>query len=492
MNSFRILFLSAEIAPFAKTGGLADVGGALPKALAALGHDVRVVLPAYANIEAAYHSGSQKFSVLPSMSVPMGFGQVTAGILHTTLPGSDVPVYFIAESNLFNRPFYYGYEDDGYRFSFYSRAALHLTTALDWRPDIVHANDWHTAPAVTWLATSGRIFDEFAFMPSLYTIHNLAHQGRSPWGVFDYLGIQSYPLREEKFNQVNFMARGIHHATLVNTVSPTYSREIMTYDGGSGLDGMLRNRAFDVHGILNGLDYDEWDPGNDHYIARQFDANRLAKRADNKLALQMWAGLRQNPDIPLVGMVSRLDWQKGLDITGHVIHNLMNNFAGEVQFIVLGTGEAQYEAMFSHLAAYHYQKMAAFMTYDNTLAHLIYGGSDLFLMPSLFEPCGLGQMIAMRYGSVPVVRATGGLADTVQDGVTGFTFYDYSSEAFGQALQRAIYIYNVDRESWTSIQKNGMQADFSWQKSARGYQQLYEWGIARGNFLRLNAAGRTQ
>jgi starch synthase len=255
---------------------------------------------------------------------------------------------------------------------------------------------------------------------------------------------------------------------------------------------MLRNRAFDVHGILNGLDYDEWDPGNDHYIARQFDVNRLAKRADNKLALQMWAGLPQNPDIPLVGMVSRLDWQKGLDITGHVIHNLMNNFAGEVQFIVLGTGESRYEVMFSHLAAYHYQKMAAFMTYDNTLAHLIYGGSDLFLMPSLFEPCGLGQMIAMRYGSVPVVRATGGLADTVQDGVTGFTFYDYSSEAFGQALQRAIYIYNVDRESWTSIQKNGMQADFSWQKSARGYQQLYEWGIARGDFLRLNAAGRTQ
>lgn len=487
MTRFRILFLSAEIAPFAKTGGLADVGGALPKALATLGHDVRIVLPAYAHIETGYHSSSMQLDTLPSMSVPMGFGQVNAGVLYTSLPGSQVPVYFIAESNLFNRPFLYGYEDDGFRFAFYARAALHLTTLLDWRPDIVHANDWHAAPAITWLATSGQIYEEFRYIPSIFTIHNLAHQGRTPWGVFDYLGIQSYALREEKFNQVNFMARGIHHATLVNTVSPTYAREIMTYEGGSGLDGLLRNRAYDVHGILNGLDYDEWDPARDPFIARRFDVKRLAKRADNKLALQVRAGLAQNPDVPLVVMVSRLDWQKGLDITGHVIHNLMNNFAGEAQFIVLGTGDPQYETMFSHLAAYHSHKMAAFMAYDNTLAHLLYAGSDLFLMPSLFEPCGLGQMIAMRYGSVPVVRSTGGLADTVQEGVTGFSFYDYSSESFGQAVQRAIYIYNVDRESWISIQKNGMQADFSWEKSARGYQQLYEWATAGSRYQQLAA-----
>lgn len=479
MSLFRVLFLSAEVAPFAKTGGLADVGGSLPKALAKIGHDVRIVMPAYAAIEGAALNGNQNFQWLPSITVPMGFGELTAGIISTRLPGSKVPVYFITEGNLFNRPFYYGYADDGYRFSFYNRAALELTRALDWEPEIVHANDWHTAPAVTWLATSGQADEFFRFTPSLFTIHNLAHQGKSPWGVFDYLGIQSYSLTEENYNEVNFMARGIHHATLVNTVSPTYAREIMSSEGGAGLDGLLRQRAYDVHGILNGLDTDEWDPTNDPHLASNFDADRLPRRLENKLALQLKAGLPPNPHVPLVAMVSRLDWQKGLDITGEVIHRLMNSYAGEAQFIVLGTGDQQYHDMFSHLASYHRQKMAAFLTYDNTIAHLIYAGSDIFLMPSLFEPCGLGQMIAMHYGSVPVVRAVGGLVDTVQDGVTGFTFFNYSSDSFAQALARAIYIYNVDRESWRSMQVNGMHVDFSWQRSARGYQQLYEWAAAR-------------
>lgn len=479
MSLFRILFLSSEVAPFAKTGGLADVGGSLPKALAALGHDVRIILPAYDNIEAAAIQGKWGITNLPSISVPLGFGNVPAGIFFTKLPDSEISVYFIAEGSLFNRQNYYGYEDDGYRFSFYCRAALHLTTVLGWKPDILHANDWHAAPAVTWLDTAGRSYFDFQNIPSLFTIHNLAHQGRSPWGVFDYLGIQSFRLREENYNQVNFMARGIHHSTLINTVSPSYAREILTWDGGSGLDGLLRARANDVYGILNGLDMIEWDPANDPFLASKFNANHMEKRIENKLALQLRAGLPPNPNIPLVAMVSRLDWQKGLDITGHVIHLLMNNYAGEAQFIVLGTGSQEYEDMFSNLANYHRQKMAAFMSYDNSLAHLIYGGSDIFIMPSLFEPCGLGQMIAMRYGSVPVVRAIGGLADTVQDSVTGFSFYDYSSEAFSQALQRAIYIYTADKDGWRGIQENGMLADFTWERSARGYQQLYEWAVAR-------------
>ncbi|MFN2195618.1 MAG: glycogen synthase [Anaerolineales bacterium] len=482
MSPFRVLFLSAEVAPFAKTGGLADVGGSLPKALAAIGHDVRIVMPAFAAIEAAALNHRQDFQWLPSIRVPMGFGELTAGILSAQLPGSSVPVYFISEGSLFNRPFFYGYEDDGYRFAFYSRAALELTRALDWQPDIVHANDWHTAPAVTWLAAVGQTQADFRYMPSLFTIHNLAHQGKTPWGVFDYMGIQNYRLNEEKYNEVNFMARGIHHATLVNTVSPTYAREIMSTEGGAGLDGLLRMRAYDVHGILNGLDTVEWDPANDTLIASNFDADHLSRRIENKLALQLKAGLPPNPNIPLVGMISRLDWQKGLDITGEVIHHLMNNYAGEAQFVVLGTGDQQYHDMFTHLASYHSQKMTAFLTYDNLIAHLIYAGSDIFLMPSLFEPCGLGQMIAMHYGSVPVVRAVGGLADTVQDGVTGFTFFNYTSDSFAQALARAIYIYNIDRESWLAIQKNGMSADFSWQRSARGYQQLYEWAAARRRY----------
>jgi starch synthase len=316
-------------------------------------------------------------------------------------------------------------------------------------------------------------------MASLLTIHNLAHQGRAGWGLLDYLGIWSQSLNEEPYGEVNFMARGIYHATLVNTVSPTYAREIMTAAGGAGLDGLLRYRHFDVHGILNGLDYDEWNPATDPRLAARFSQDSLDGRIVNKRALQARANLPQRDDVPLVALISRLDWQKGLDITGHVIHLLLNSFAGEAQFVVLGTGAPEYESMFANLANYHPRKMTAFLEYNPGLAPLIYAASDLFLVPSRFEPCGLTQMIAMRYGSVPVVRATGGLADTVQDGVTGFTFFDYSSEAFWYALQRAIYIYSVDKDSWRAIQANGMATNFSWERSAHGYQQLYEWAIAR-------------
>jgi starch synthase len=271
---------------------------------------------------------------------------------------------------------------------------------------------------------------------------------------------------------------------MVNTVSPTYAREIMTPEGGQGLHGLLRYRHYDVHGILNGLDGHAWDPSSDARLARTFDASTTASRAQNKRALQARAGLPQRDDVPLVAMVTRLDAQKGLDITGHVIHLLLSGAAGEAQFVVLGTGAAVYEDMFRHICGYHRDKAAAFLSYSPDLAPLIYGGSDLFVMPSLFEPCGLGQMIAMRYGSVPVVRATGGLADTVHERVTGFTFHDYTPEAFWAALQRALYVYQSDRPRWREIQRRGMQQDFSWDRSARGYQQLYEWALARNGVRR--------
>jgi starch synthase len=476
----KILFLSAEVAPFAKTGGLGDVGGSLPKALRAMGHDVRVVMPAYRAIETDYYAGRGGLRALPGpLLVPVRGGPLPAGVYEGRLPGSDVPVYFIAERSLFDRAELYGYPDDAYRFAFYCRAALELTLALDWRPDLLHAHDWHAAPALAWLATAGQNHPHFGGWPSLFTIHNLAHQGQTDWDVFNYMGLLTHGLNEEPYGRVNFMARGIFHATLINTVSPTYAREIMTPQGGAGLDGLLRYRQFDVHGILNGLDYDNWNPATDSRLAATYTVDQLERRRANKLALQARAGLPQRPEVPLVGMVTRLDWQKGLDITGHVIHLLMNNYAGEAQFVVLGSGAEHYESMLANLAAYHSTKMAAFMTYDANLAPLIYGASDLFVLPSLFEPCGLGQLIAMRYGSVPVVRATGGLADTVQDMVTGFTFNNYTSPDFWQALQRALYIHNVDRESWRELQRNGMQADFSWQRSARGYQQLYDWALAR-------------
>ncbi len=476
----KILFISAEVAPFAKTGGLGDVGGSLPKALRALGHDVRVVMPAYRSIETDYYAGRGGYTALPGgLAVPVRGAPTPAGVFEGRLPGSDVPVYFIAQRSLFDRDEIYGYPDDPYRFAFFSRAALELTLALPWRPDVVHAHDWHAAPALTWLATAGQTDERFRGLASLFTIHNLAHQGRTHWDIFSYLGLITHGLAEEAYSEVNFMARGIYHATLVNTVSPTYAREIMTPDGGAGLYPLLRHRAYDVHGILNGLDYAIWDPSTDRRLAANFSAGTLEARRANKRALQQRAGLPERDDVPLVAMVSRLDWQKGLDITGHVVHLLLNGGAGEAQFVVLGTGAPEYEGMLAQLAGYHRGKMAAFLTYAGSLAPLIYAGSDLFLVPSRFEPCGLGQLIAMRYGSVPVVRATGGLADTVQDSVTGFTFNAYSAEAFWQALQRAIYIYRVDRESWRAIQHNGMTTDFSWPRSARGYQQLYEWAQAR-------------
>ncbi len=479
-ESLRILFISAEVAPFAKKGGLGDVAGSLPKALKEMGHDVRVVMPAYQNIEESIANGHYDLKIHPGqLKVPLGGQSFPAGILESLLPGSDVPIYFIAEKNMFNRAEIYGYADDSYRFAFFSRAALDLSAALAWRPDILHAHDWHTGPAVTWLATSGQADPHFHRVPSLFTIHNLAHQGRSDWNIQNYLGISPYSLDEEGYGEVNFMARAILHATMINTVSPTYSREILTPSGGAGLDGLLRHRSYDVHGILNGLDYQEWNPATDSRLASTFDSEELASRRINRRALQERANLPLLDNVPLVAMITRLDFQKGLDISGHVIHSLMNAYAGEAQLVILGSGEAEYERMLVQIASYHREKMTVFLDYMPELAPLIYGGSDMFLMPSRFEPCGLGQLIAMRYGSVPVVRATGGLVDTVEDGITGFHFQEYNADAFWLALQRAINVFHTDKEGWQRIQRAGMQADFSWTRSANGYQQLYQWALAR-------------
>lgn len=474
----KILFISAEVAPFAKVGGLADVAGSLPKALRALGHDVRVVMPAYPKIEAQGRAGQIHFRE-GGMIVPTGAGGIPAGIFEGILPGSDVPIYFIAQNHLFDRPNIYGYNDDAYRFAFFSRAVFELANVLGWKPDVLHAHDWHTAPAVMWLATAGQADDRYRGIPSVFTIHNLAHQGLTSWDVLNYLAVITHSLWNEPYGTVNFMARGIYHATLINTVSPTYRHEIMTWEGGAGLHELLRYRHNDVHGILNGMDYDVWNPETDKNLARLFDADHLADRVENKRALQQKLGLPQRDEAPLLGMVTRLDLQKGIDITGHVLHLLLNGGAGDAQFVIIGSGASHYEDMFRHLASYHRNKMRTILAYAPDLAPLVYGGSDMFLMPSLFEPCGLGQMIAMHYGSVPVVRATGGLADTVRDGVTGFVFDEFSAEAFWNAVRGAMYIYNVDQESWRAIQTNGMTSDFSWRNSALGYQQLYERAIAK-------------
>ena len=473
----KILFISAEVAPFAKRGGLADVAGALPKALHDLGHDVRVVMPAYAHIEAGYRFGRYDFATFPfALNVPMGNGQsLPAGAFQGTLPDSDVPIYFIAQHDLLGRPEIYGYDDDAYRFAFFSRAALDLAIgALNWQPDIVHAHDWHTAPAITWLATAGQGDARYRDIKTVFTIHNLAHQGRTDWHIFNYLGLQTHALFEEPYGGVNFMARGIYHATKVNTVSPTYAQEIMTYDGGAGLDGLLRHRGADVSGILNGLDFDVWNTATDPNLAQNFSLDTFHQRRENKRALQQELGLPERNNVPLIAIITRLDWQKGLDLMGEVVHRLMNNVASEAQFILLGSGEYHYENMFAQMAAYHQDKMRVILEYRADLAPRIYAGSDMFLMPSLFEPCGLGQLIAMRYGSVPVVRATGGLVDTVQDGETGFVFTEFNIEAFWATLAQAMDSYYNEPEIWSQIQMNGYQQDFSWPRRAKEYVALYE------------------
>ncbi|MFK7801849.1 MAG: glycogen synthase [Anaerolineae bacterium] len=472
----KILFISAEVYPFAKRGGLADVVGSLPKELEKMGHEVRIVMPAYGMIEDAYAEGSLDIRPMAlDLNVQVEGKYVETGVFVGTLPDTEIPVYFIANQMLLGREEIYGYDDDVYRFSFFSKASLQfMVETLVWQPDVLHAHDWHTAPAVTWLATAGQTDPRYRDIKSLYTIHNLAHHGRATWHIFNYLQLHTHSLTEEAYNEVNFMARGIFHANKVNTVSPTYAEEIMTQSGGTGLDGLLRYRSSDVSGILNGLDTVVWNPAKDKNLTARYSAGKLHPRKKNKAKLQEMLGLELNPDIPMLAMISRLDYQKGLDLMGEVVYRLLQGECGPVQIVLLGSGQPEYEEMFRQFAESFPEKMAAVFAYRADLAPLIYAGSDMFLMPSLFEPCGLGQLIAMRYGNVPIVRATGGLADTVIDNETGFVFDHYSTNSFWHSVQRAIYVYNTDKPQWKKIQKAGMKRDFSWGNLAEKYVELYE------------------
>ena len=470
-DSLKILFVSAEVAPFAKQGGLGDVAGSLPKALHAAGHDVRIVMPAYRAIEQGYHGVNAREDL--SFQVPVRGSLLSAGVFESKLPGSDVPVYFIAEQNLFNRERVYGYDDDAYRFAFFSRAAMALTYGLEWTPDVLHAHDWHTAPAILWLKTAGQTEPALRNIKTVFTIHNLAHQGRVGWDIVDYLQLQTHRLNEEPFGRVNLMARGIYHADHVTTVSPTYAREIMTPNGGADLDGLLRHRGSAVSGILNGIDEVEWNPATDKRLPAHFSAENLTNRLKVRHALQDYVGLPHRDDVPLVALISRLDWQKGIDLMGEVVTRLMRGDAGEAQFVILGSGNPVYENMFRTLESQYSDRMRAVLSYEAALAPLIYGGADMFLMPSLFEPCGLSQILSMRYGTVPIVRATGGLVDTVQNDETGFVFYDFTIDAFWATLAGALNVFNVDKVRWEAIQQAGMTQDYSWKNSAEQYINLY-------------------
>ncbi|HEY7420237.1 MAG TPA: glycogen synthase [Ktedonobacteraceae bacterium] len=475
----KVLMLAAEIVPFAKVGGLADVAGALPKALRKLGLDIRLVMPRYRQVD------PQRFhltTVLDCISVSMGKFQVQASVLQGEI-GDHIPVYMIDAPRFFDRENIYGYNDDGERFVLFCRAALETMRAFNWSPDIIHCNDWHTGIVPNWMNTLYREDPFFAHTATLYTIHNLAYQGIFGYRLLEVAGVAAngfvYPQIAELAHVVDIMGRGILFADVVTTVSERYAQEILTPTFGEKLDHLLRSRRERVFGILNGIDYQEIDPTTDQHIHTQFDINSLDKRDENKVALQEQAHLPARADVPLLAMISRLVDQKGFDLLAQIIHPLLTQ---GIQFVLLGVGDQRYHELFQNLAARYPDQVAVFLTFNTELGQRLYAGSDMFLMPSRFEPCGLNQLIAMRYGCVPIVRAVGGLADTVQeydprtgDG-NGFTFNAYDPWEFFAAVVRALELFRF-KDIWRTLQRRGMQADHSWYASAQRYVEMYRRAI---------------
>ncbi len=472
----KILLLASEVVPFAKTGGLADVAGALPKALKELGHDVRVAMPRYGFIDKGKFNLQE---ILSGLQVPMNGNTESAAIVEGRV-GENVPVYMVDSPKYYDREGIYMYPDDADRFVFFCRAALEMLKKLDWAPDILHCNDWHTAIIPNWMQSIYKDDPFFAKTASVYTIHNLAYQGVFGKRVLEIAGIDKYqymvPPGIAPENQINMMGRGIFFADLVNTVSNTYAQEILTPQYGEGYDWLLRERRDRLYGIVNGIDYEANDPAHDPHLYEHYDLHNPAGKFQNKLALQKEAGLAQEAHTPLIGMISRLSDQKGFDLIGQVIEALMNNL--NFQFILLGTGAEHYHNLFSSIKERYPQRSAVYLTFNTPLAQKIYAGSDLFLMPSRFEPCGLGQLIALRYGSIPIVRETGGLKDTVQNfdpqtsNGNGFTFQNYDAMAMYTAIVRAIETYHY-REIWKTLIQRAMSADYSWSVSAAKYVDLY-------------------
>ncbi|MGH2505707.1 MAG: glycogen synthase [Ktedonobacterales bacterium] len=474
----RILFVASEGVPFVKLGGPADVIGALPKALRRLGHDVRVVLPRYAGVDPARW---QLKRVVPRLRVPMEAAHEEVAILAGEMPGG-VPVYFVDAPRFFSRENIYGYTDDGERFILFCRAALEMTRRLGWAPDLLHCHDWHTAIIPNWMRTLYRDDPQLAHTATVFTIHNLAFQGIFGYRILEIAGVAEqgfiYPAVSELANVVDLMGRGIHYADIVSTVSPRYAREILTPQFGERLDPILRERRDRLYGILNGIDAEAYDPATDRALAApyaQFDAFALERRAANKRALQEQMRLPADPRVPLIGMVSRLADQKGLDLLDPLLQPLIEQGA---QLVVSGTGDQHYHQLLERTALRHQRQVAVRLTFENDLSQRIYAGSDLFLMPSRFEPCGLSQMLAMRYGSIPIVHQTGGLADTVQEfdpaaeTGNGFTFARYDPYHLFAAIMRALEAYRF-ADPWRELMLRAMLADYSWDASAEQYVALY-------------------
>ena len=477
----RILMIASEAVPFAKTGGLADVIGALPRALARLGHAVDVVMPRYRGLTA----GERR------MTLPVALGRQVeeAGVYETSAAG--VRTVFIDHPAYFDRDYLYGaaghdYPDNPERFAFLAQAALNWAASTAQPYDVFHAHDWQAGLVPVLAGQMFRTHTSLSRVPTVFTIHNLAYQGVFEASWLPRLGLGWDLMRVdamEYWGRISYLKAGIVFGRLITTVSPTYAREIQTPEYGFGFEGILRERADDLVGILNGIDYDQWDPARDPALPEPYTASRLEGKAAAKAAVLREFHLPMTEEAlarPVVGLIARLVDQKGFDLLAAIADELPRLGA---TFVLLGTGERRYEDLWLGLAARYPDRVGARIGFDERLAHLIEGGADMFLMPSRFEPCGLNQMYSLRYGTVPVVRATGGLADTVhnfdpQTGAgTGFTFNEHTPQALLGTLRWAVGVFQ-DRKTWKRIQVAGMEQDYSWDASARRYVEVYERAAA--------------
>jgi len=483
----KILLVSSEVVPFAKTGGLADVCGALPRALHSLGHDVRVIMPRYRSVSI------EKFLLRPlleEMIVHFPGNWQVGSIWQSTFQGTDIPIYFVRHDHYFDRDGLYGeggedYPDNAERFAFFCMSAIWTLKGIDWRPDVIHCNDWQTALIPTYLRNLSLLVGDPFYAPirTVYTIHNLAYQGVFGSAVLPRIGLDYsvyHPEGLEFYGSVNLMKAGIVYADILTTVSKQYAREIQTKEFGCGLDGILRARSDRLVGIMNGIDYSVWNPEIDEHIPAHYSLSDLSGKAKCKEALQERCGLPQAPDKPLIGMISRLDRQKGFDLLEQCLDQIMDL---DVQMVVLGTGDPAYHKMLESAAARYPERLSANLTFDNPLAHRIEAGADMFLMPSRFEPCGLNQLYSLKYGTVPIVRKTGGLADSITDATvksirsgkgTGFVFERYEPAALFGAVKRAVDMYRDQPDLWKDLIRNGMSKNFSWDKSAREYEKVFQ------------------
>ncbi|MCK9176506.1 MAG: glycogen synthase GlgA [Clostridiales bacterium] len=475
----KILYVTSEMVPLASTGGLGDVSGSLPGALRRLGHDVRVIMPLYKTIKESYASQLQfvRWSI-----IRLGWRTMYSGLFQMEVNG--VPLYLIDNDFYFGHDsLYIDYSFDIERFSFFQRAVLEaLGEPMDFFPDLLHLNDWQSGMIPVLLESHYQKNGYFTDLRTLLTIHNLKHQGiHGRENVMDLFDLSDDYMTEDKVlkdGSPNFLKAGIVFANRVSTVSPTYAKEITTAYFGEGLDQLLLSFGWKLTGILNGIDTELYDPETDPELVSSYSLKSWMKgKAACKKALQQECHLPKEPKIPLLSMVTRLDSQKGLDLLLHILDELLEE---DVQFVLLGTGDPAYEQALSEIEARHPGKMRALITYDRLLSRRIYAGSDLFLMPSLFEPCGLSQMIAMRYGTLPLVRQTGGLADTVEaynkyeKTGTGFGFLNINAHELLYTAKEAVELYREDREAWSNMVQQAMSGDYSWTRSAKTYETLYE------------------